>query len=182
MVASTLSRGSFLTGILSTPTNTNQDVLFGRGGRTNHHPGNKRLRDIVNKYRDVYHSATKTDKPLVSRLIVTALRNADPPSRFLRKNDETTRWEDVGDKRAAEKVSQTLREKDKHAKDEYLAMKGKVDVTEEEEGEEVVSPLRGGGEALAVPEEMQVDVSELPPIQMPASFLSPDKSMGYVYI
>ena len=38
-------------------------------------------------------------------------------------NDDTTRWEDVGDKRAAEKVSQTLREKDRDEKAEYLARK-----------------------------------------------------------
>lgn len=90
-----------------------EDVLFGRGGRTNHHPGNKRLREIVDKYRDTYHRAKKVDKPKVSKLIVGALRSARPPSRFLRMNEATTRWEDVGDKRAAEKVSQTLREKER---------------------------------------------------------------------
>lgn len=49
-------------------------------------------------------------------MIVSALRRADPPSRFLRHNAETNSWEDVGDKRAAEKVSQTLREKDEDEK------------------------------------------------------------------
>ena len=100
-----------------------EDVLFGRGGRTNHHPGNKRLRQIVNKYRDTYYAAKKVDKPKVSKLVVSALRSANPPSRFLRMNEETTQWEDVGDKRAAEKVSQTLREKDRDAKAEYVAQK-----------------------------------------------------------
>ena len=135
-----------------------EDVLFGRGGRTNHHPGNVRLREIVDQYRPIYagksqHTpahpqgrdgrftyllskslymllnccssvsllsylhcfteAKKIDKPSVSKLIVGALRNANPPSRFLRLNEETSRWEDVGDRRAAEKVSQTLREKDR---------------------------------------------------------------------
>ena len=33
-----------------------EDVLFGRGGRTNHHPGNKRLREVVLKYRETYSS------------------------------------------------------------------------------------------------------------------------------
>jgi len=90
-----------------------EDVLFGRGGRTNHHPGNKRLRQIVNKYRDTYYRAKKLDKPKVSKLIVNALRSAFPPGRFLRMNEETKLWEDVGDKRAAEKVSQRLREKER---------------------------------------------------------------------
>ena len=31
-----------------------EDVLFGRGGRTNHHPGNVRLREIVDQYRRIY--------------------------------------------------------------------------------------------------------------------------------
>jgi hypothetical protein len=88
----------------------------GRGGRTNHHPGNIRLREIVNKYRYAYNQAKKADKPQVSKMIVSALRRADPPSRFLRHNAETNSWEDVGDKRAAEKVSQTLREKDEDEK------------------------------------------------------------------
>lgn len=100
-----------------------EDVLFGRGGRTNHHPGNKRLREIVNKYRDTYNQAKKVDKPKVSKLIVSALRSANPPSRFLRMNEDTTLWEDVGDKRAAEKVSQTLREKDKAARLYALAVR-----------------------------------------------------------
>ena len=60
--------------------------------------------------------AKKVDKPKISRLIVSALRCANPPSRFLRLNDGTNQWEDVGDKRAAEKVSQTLREKEKTEK------------------------------------------------------------------
>lgn len=31
-----------------------EDILFGRGGRTNHHPGNVRLREIVEQYRHIY--------------------------------------------------------------------------------------------------------------------------------
>ncbi|KAL9190831.1 hypothetical protein ACHAXT_000537 [Thalassiosira profunda] len=103
-----------------------EDVLFGRGGRTNHHPGNHRLREIVNRYRAVYHHARKNDKPKVSKLIVGALRSANPPSRFLRMNDDTALWEDVGDKRAAEKVSQTLREKEKGSKSEAPAEEGEA--------------------------------------------------------
>ena len=99
------------TGDDSTSFPTDEDVLFGRGGRTNHHPGNKRLRDIVNRYRHVYTQAKKVDKPKLSKLIVNALRGAN--CRFLKMNEQTSRWEDVGDKRACEKVSQTLREKDR---------------------------------------------------------------------
>lgn len=98
-----------------------EDVLFGRGGKTNHHPGNIRLRQIVLAYRSIYRQAKKVDKPKVAKLIVGALRAATPPSRFLRLNDTNNQWEDVGDRRAAEKVSQTLREKDKDDKDSSKA-------------------------------------------------------------
>ncbi len=124
-----------------------EDVLFGRGGRTNHHPGNVRLREIVNNYRETYNQAKKIDKPQVSKSIVSALRNANPPSRFLRHNEGTGRWEDVGDKRAAEKVSQTLREKDQDEKAEYIARKASGKISETKAGPEdfveleVVSPV-----------------------------------------
>jgi len=98
-------------------TPRDEDVLFGRGGKTNHHPGNKRLREIVSSYRSIYRQAKKVDKPKVAKLIVGALRAASPPSRFLRVNDTTNQWEDVGDRRASEKVSQSLREKDKNERD-----------------------------------------------------------------
>ena len=88
------------------------DVRLGRGGRTNEHPGNMRLREIVKYYWQAYNQARTIDKHQVSKSIVSALRNANPPSRFLRHNEGPGRWEDVGDKRAAEKVSQTLRKKD----------------------------------------------------------------------
>lgn len=103
-----------------------EDVLFGRGGKTNHHPGNKRLRVIVDHYRNTYCHAKKVDKPKVSKLIVAALRVASPPSRFLRLNEDTKSWVDVGDRRAAEKVSQTLREKDKDQKKQIKAAKAQA--------------------------------------------------------
>jgi len=94
-------------------TPRNEDVLFGRGGRTNHHPGNIRLREVVKQYQEAYRLAKKIDKPKISKLIVAALRTANPPSRFLRWNEQFNQWVDVGDRRATEKVSQTLREKER---------------------------------------------------------------------
>ena len=45
---------SAASGSTSVSVPNEEDVLFGRGGRTNHNPGNKRLRDIVINYRNVY--------------------------------------------------------------------------------------------------------------------------------
>lgn len=89
------------------------DILCGRGGLTNHHKGNKRFRDIVALHRPDYVRAPKIQKPSVARVIVRAIRNGDPPGRFLRKDKKTGFWIDIGDKRAAEKTSQALREKTK---------------------------------------------------------------------
>jgi len=90
---------------------TAYDILCGRGGLTNHHKGNKRFRDIVALHRPDYVRAPKIQKPSVARVIVRAIRNGDPPGRFLKKDDKTGRWYDIGDKKAAEKTSQALREK-----------------------------------------------------------------------
>lgn len=78
---------------------------------TNHHKGNKRFRDIVALHRPDYVRAPKIQKPSVARVIVRAIRNGDPPGRFLRKDEKTGKWIDIGDKKAAEKTSQALREK-----------------------------------------------------------------------
>jgi hypothetical protein len=84
---------------------TNQDILCGRGGATNHHEGNKRFRDIVALHRPDYIAAPKVRKPDVARKIVRAIRMANPPGRFLKKRNDG-RWVDIGDKKAAEKCSQ----------------------------------------------------------------------------
>jgi len=87
------------------------DCLFGRGGGTNHHPGNKLYRKIVEDAKDRYLASKRLDKPLVAMDIINGWRALDPPGRFLKLNDSTKLWDDVGDKKAREKTSQALREK-----------------------------------------------------------------------
>jgi hypothetical protein len=87
------------------------DVLYGRGGGTNHHPGNKRYRQMVEDRKMDYVTSKRLDKPLVALEIIRIWRGQDPPGRFLKANDKTGLWEDVGDKKAREKTSQALREK-----------------------------------------------------------------------
>merc|ERR1712003_182825 len=77
---------------------TDHDILCGRGGLTNHHKGNKRFRDIVALHRPDYCRAPKIQKPSVARVIVRAIRNGDPPGRFLKKDATTGKWFDIGDK------------------------------------------------------------------------------------
>jgi len=90
---------------------TDHDVLFGRGGLTNSHPGNRRFRDIILLHRPDYVRAIKIEKPNVARKIVRAIRCGSPPGRFLKKDSKNGMWYDVGDRHASEKTSQALREK-----------------------------------------------------------------------
>jgi hypothetical protein len=55
-------------------------------------------------HRPDYIRAPKIQKPSVARVIVRAIRNGDPPGRFIRKDEATGKWVDVGDKKAAEKT------------------------------------------------------------------------------
>jgi hypothetical protein len=43
----------------------------------------------------------------ISRSIVEAVRSLDPPGRFLEKNPESGLWNDIGDRKAIEKVSES---------------------------------------------------------------------------
>lgn len=87
------------------------DVLYGRGGGTNHHPGNKRYRQMVEDRKVEYVACKRLDKPLVALGIIREWRGQKPPGRFLKMDDNTGLWNDVGDKKAREKTSQALREK-----------------------------------------------------------------------
>lgn len=86
------------------------DVLCGRGGGSNNHPGNEAFRLLVNEVKLPYVNCPKREKPLIARRIVEAVRNQSPPGRFLQKDGETGFWNDIGDGRAREKTSQALRE------------------------------------------------------------------------
>jgi len=87
------------------------DVLFGRGGGTNHHPGNRRWRQLVEDRKHEYARQSRLEKPMVSQHIIDRWRAQVPAGRFLKKNRTTGFWNDVGDKKAREKTSQALREK-----------------------------------------------------------------------
>eukprot|EP00592_Proboscia_alata_P023963 CAMPEP_0194446446 /NCGR_PEP_ID=MMETSP0176-20130528/128440_1 /TAXON_ID=216777 /ORGANISM="Proboscia alata, Strain PI-D3" /LENGTH=1179 /DNA_ID=CAMNT_0039273161 /DNA_START=357 /DNA_END=3892 /DNA_ORIENTATION=- len=98
-----------LTNVSQTHAN---DVLYGRGGGTNHHPGNKRYRKTVEDNKNKYYLCKRLEKPLVALEIIKKWRTEqDPPGRFLKCDEATGLWSDVGDKKAREKTSQALRER-----------------------------------------------------------------------
>ena len=110
---------------------TEYDVLFGRGGMTNGHPGNRRFRDIIALHRPDYIRATKMDKPNVARRIVRAIRGGNPPGRFLKKSEDQ-KWYDVGDRCAAEKTSQGLRERSNAEKRQRSALREALKIRKED--------------------------------------------------
>lgn len=91
-----------------------QDVLFGRGGKSYSHPGNRLFRRLISHHKDLYESMKKPQhRQFLALSIVEAMRRSG--ARFLRKercSAKSTKeaWKIVGDKEACIKTSQALRD------------------------------------------------------------------------
>lgn len=98
-------------GIIENPNEN--DVLSGRGGRINSHPGNIKFRELVNKHKHQYLSkeTKKLEKVKVADLIVQTIRSMDPPGRFLKEDNSSKGWIEIGDEKARKKAGQAMREK-----------------------------------------------------------------------
>lgn len=89
----------------------NNDVLCGRGGRTNTYQGNIQYRDIVTQTKPQYLAETKKlQKRFIAAGVVEKIRAMDPPGRFLREEFYGGPWYDIGDEEAYSKTIQALRE------------------------------------------------------------------------
>jgi len=88
------------------------DVLCGRGGYINSHPGNVRLRTMVSERKSQYlnQTTTKIEKARICAQIVAKIRTQNKPGRFLRKDEKSGCWIEIGDEKAGKKVGQALRE------------------------------------------------------------------------
>lgn len=89
------------------------DVLSGRGGAVNRHPGNVRYRSLVDAIKAEYLSPTtrKLEKGYIATSIVNTVRRFDPPGRFLKEEPVGSGiWYEIGDKVAIRKTGQALRE------------------------------------------------------------------------
>merc|ERR1711935_491614 len=97
---------------------TQHDVLLGRGGKSNHHPGNKRYREEVENFRPLYASLiTDEEKTSMSQALVDVMERMG--GRFLEEDkikDVLTNkvisqgWYVVPNIVARRKASQALRE------------------------------------------------------------------------
>eukprot|EP00984_Skeletonema_dohrnii_P010192 scaffold3967_cov126-Skeletonema_dohrnii-CCMP3373.AAC.10 len=92
-----------LTNILTPGSN---DCLFGSGGVTNKHPGNRKYRHLVTLKEETYRNANRLGgKGVVAMEVVDVWRNMDPPGRFLQQDKDSMLWSDVGDAKAKKKVT-----------------------------------------------------------------------------
>jgi len=95
---------------------TDKDVLFGRGGITNKHPGNQYFRDLIQKVKANYlHCQTNSEKKALSQRIVDDI--IQKGGNFLKKLNENAqiiskhdKWMIVTVNEARIKASQALRE------------------------------------------------------------------------
>jgi hypothetical protein len=87
------------------------DVLLGRGGLSNNHPGNNWYRRLVRSNKGLYDQAQKHTKLLVAKAIVHHVEAQDPPGRFLEKDKSTGLWVPASYEKAVHKTSQALRER-----------------------------------------------------------------------
>jgi hypothetical protein len=87
---------------------TDDDVLLGRGGFTNTHPGNIRFHEKALELRQLYESSDKEQKFEISKLLLGSV--TDKGNRFLERGDDGL-WHEVVGFGARKKASQALRER-----------------------------------------------------------------------
>jgi len=92
-----------------------RDVLCGRGGLTNYHPGNAWYRNMVRANRSLYKASPKHSKILVAKSICGHVLAQG--SRFLECDKRSGSWFTISYKRAVDKTSQALREKDRYSEE-----------------------------------------------------------------
>jgi len=67
---------------------TDNDVICGRGGAINSHPGNMRFREFINEFKFQYLRESKQTKPKVAMRVLELVKQSNPPGRFLFKCPE----------------------------------------------------------------------------------------------
>jgi hypothetical protein len=78
----------------------------------NYHIGNIKFRDIIVEEKPKYLDAQckKIEKGHICAKVVAQVRDATPPGHFLKRDDKTGIWVEVGDEKARKKAGQALRE------------------------------------------------------------------------
>jgi len=87
------------------------DVLCGRGGLANNHPGNRLFRRIIKENKEIYQELSENTarKQMLVSSIIKAIQHHG--GRFLRRQ-VNGKWSEITPKEARAKASQALREQD----------------------------------------------------------------------
>ena len=89
---------------------TDLDVLLGRGGKANHHPGNQFYLNFVTKTKPQYGKCTlKSEKTRMAQYVVDYIHQ-ERKGRFLELDKDAERWYVVDNKKARTKAGQALRD------------------------------------------------------------------------
>ena len=87
------------------------DLICGRGGKVNAHPGNRRFRSLVNDRKEAYTRAYgKGEKNAIAQSILQVLFSLNPPGRVLQFDNKNGTYTEVTVKKAMGKTTQALRE------------------------------------------------------------------------
>lgn len=136
---------------------SNYDVICGRGKSCFNHVGNRRFRLTIEmhvpKYAEV---SSKLEKSLIVMSIVDIVRENSPQGGFVKYNARTSRWHEVGDHLAREKVGQALREA-LHAQDPT-----------KREAKKLKGVSKRITKAVQAPPKIQSQVLSMMPLKMPS--------------
>jgi hypothetical protein len=94
------------------------DVLCGRGGFINKHPGNIIYRKVVEYNKATYKQVPKRDRILVSQSIVQTILNRGGRFLISEGGSKQNSWKEVDFRKAVQKTSQALRERSVEAEEE----------------------------------------------------------------
>lgn len=165
------------------------DCVLGRGRGASSHIGNVTFRALIKQFKPKYEAASRVDKPKVAAEVVSIWRNMSPPGRFLVQCRTTNRsvWNDVGDRKARQKASQSLREREfkrrKRARDTRKPQPSRISGTSEPKDDEEMDDDAGSdsdSSSSSVPSEESSDStsSSKPEAIMVSDSASSNKDKG----
>lgn len=84
------------------------DVMCGRGKGSLNNLGNKSFRAVIVEHMDTYFRKSRTDKGGTVENIIDIIRSRG--GHFLKQDEKTKEWYDIGDEAAASKVGHAFRD------------------------------------------------------------------------
>ncbi|KAL3940627.1 MAG: hypothetical protein SGARI_000895 [Bacillariaceae sp.] len=79
------------------------DILLGRGVPMQRHPGNIRMHQMINSYRERYQMTSRTEKAAIIQEVLQQLKGDG--SKFRKRRVDSDLWEEARDQAAYDKIS-----------------------------------------------------------------------------